>query len=130
MTGGLALERDGIPVDPPRSRRGRALLAWLALHPGMHARGQLAGRFWPDVLDTSARTSLRAALTELRAALGPDAGFLVATREAVGLDGDGLAVDVREFAERLGAGDPEGALAAVGGEIGRASCRERVYGLV
>ena len=67
LSGGLRLELDGAPLHRPRSRRGRGLLAWLALHPGPHARGQLAGRFWPDVLDASARTSLRAALTELRA---------------------------------------------------------------
>ncbi|MDX6620007.1 MAG: hypothetical protein QOK36_2393, partial [Gaiellales bacterium] len=70
LCGGLQLERDGELLDVPRSRRGRSLLAWLALHPGRHARGRLAGLFWPDVLETSARASLRAALTELRAALG------------------------------------------------------------
>ncbi len=116
LSGGLALSRDGHPVDLPRSRRGRALLAWLALHPGLHARGTLAARFWPDVLDTSARTSLRAALTELRNALGEDADVLLATREAVGLGRD-AAVDVRTFAARLAAGDPAGALAAVDGEL-------------
>ena len=62
-----------------------------------HARAQLAARFWPDVLDESARTSLRAALSELRRALGPAAGHLVATRETVALDGAGLAVDTRAF---------------------------------
>jgi tetratricopeptide (TPR) repeat protein len=46
------------------------------------------------VLDESARTSLRAALTELRQALGPEAARLVATRETVALDG--AWVDLRE----------------------------------
>ena len=82
------------------------LLAYLALHPGPHARARLAARFWPDVLDESARTSLRAALTELRRALGASAGHLVATRETVALDGDGLTVDTRAFEAALGAGDP------------------------
>ena len=54
------LEPDGDDAcAPPRSRRARALLAWLAAHPGAHARGELAARFWPDVLDESARASLR-----------------------------------------------------------------------
>jgi DNA-binding SARP family transcriptional activator len=43
----------------------RALLAWLALHPGMHPRSRVAGRLWPDVLGESARNSLRTALAAL-----------------------------------------------------------------
>jgi len=117
LAGGLGLELDGDQIAPPRSRRGRALLAWLALNPGMHPRGALAARFWPDVLDTSARTSLRAALTELRAALGAGAEHLVATREAVGLGGDGLWVDVREFERLLGEGRLDEAMDACAGEL-------------
>jgi len=115
LGGGLSLARDGVPVSLPRSRRGRALLAWLALHPGMHARGTLAGRFWPDVLEASARTSLRAALTELRGALGADALCLRTTREAVGLDG--CWIDVREFDRLRAAGDDAGAVAACDGVL-------------
>ena len=109
LTGGLALRADGDELAPPASRRARAVLAYLALHPGPHARAQLAARFWPDVLDESARTSLRAALTELRRALGPAADQLVAGRETVALEG---AVDTRAFAAALDAGDPAAALAA------------------
>ena len=60
------------PVVPPPGRRAWSLLGWLALHPGEHARGSVAARFWPDVLDSSARASLRSALWELRRALGDD----------------------------------------------------------
>jgi tetratricopeptide (TPR) repeat protein len=94
LAGSLRLESDGREVTPPRSRRARGLLAYLAAHPGPHARGQLAARFWPDVLDESARASLRAALTELRHALGTDAERLVATRETVSLED--VWVDVRD----------------------------------
>jgi hypothetical protein len=94
LAGGLALESDGREIPLPASRRARALLAYLAAYPGAHARAELAARFWPDVLDESARTSLRAALSELRRALGPEAERLVATRETVALDG--AWVDVRE----------------------------------
>jgi DNA-binding SARP family transcriptional activator len=35
----------------------------------MHARAELAASFWPDVLDESARASLRTAVHDLRRAL-------------------------------------------------------------
>src|SRR4051794_20841295 len=128
LAGGLQLERDGAVLAPPRSRRARALLAWLALRPGMHARGGLAGRFWPDVLEESARTSLRAALTELRAALGGSADVLVATREAVGLDGgDALWVDVRAFEALVAEGRADEAVAACAGELLAGMDEEWVY---
>src|SRR4051812_8746331 len=82
LVGAPAVEVDGRSMPLPPGRPG-ALLAWLALHPGMHARRELAGPFWPDVLDESARTSLRTALYELRRVVGAKA--LVATREQVGL---------------------------------------------
>ena len=109
LTGGLALLVNGDELAPPASRRARAVLAYLALHPGPHARAQLAARFWPDVLDESARTSLRAALTELRRALGPAADHLHAGRETVALE---AAVDTRAFEAALDAGDPAAALEA------------------
>ena len=114
LTGGLALRTNGAELAPPASRRARAVLAYLALHPGPHARAQLAARFWPDVLDESARTSLRAALTELRRALGPAADQLVAGRETVALEG---AVDTRAFTAALDAGDAAAALDASRGPI-------------
>ena len=97
LFGELGLERDGEELASPPGRRARALLAWLALNPGLHMRSELAPRFWPDVREESARGSLRAALTELRRALGPDAEeWLVATRDQVGLaDGANVCVDAR-----------------------------------
>jgi len=109
LGGGLRLEAAGVPLPAPASRRARGVLAYLALHPGPHSRAQLAARFWPDVLDESARTSLRAALSELRRALGPAADQLVATRDAVALEGD---IDTRRFDAALRRGDPAAALAA------------------
>jgi DNA-binding SARP family transcriptional activator len=109
---GLRLESDGAELAPPASRRARAILAYLALNPGPHPRGRLAAAFWPDVLDESARASLRAALSELRRALGPAADHVVATRDSVALDGEGLVVDARAFDAALGRGDAAGALEA------------------
>ena len=60
LLGELQAEIDGAAVAVPASRRAWALLGWLALHPGEHGRGAVAARFWPDVLDSSARASLRA----------------------------------------------------------------------
>jgi len=99
VLGELALERDGAPLAPPAGRRLRGLLGWLALHPGPHARGEVAGVLWPDVLDESARTSLRTALAELRRTLGDDA--LVGTRDTVALAPD-VWVDARTFDALIG----------------------------
>src|SRR4051794_622907 len=85
LLGGLGVEDGDGSLRTPPSRPARELLAWLALHPGMHPRLELASRFWPDVLESSARGSLRTALHDLRRFLG-DA--VVADREAVGLAGD------------------------------------------
>src|SRR6188472_2040516 len=104
VIGELELQRDGAPVAPPASRRARSLLGLLAVDRRPHARTDLAARFWPDVLDESARTSLRSALTAVRRAVGPDAErYLVATRERAGLSDD-VTTDAAEF-ERLFAAD-------------------------
>lgn len=115
--GGFRVEVDGEDRTSPAFDRATALLAWLALNPGLHARSAVASRFWPDVLDKSARASLRSALWSLRRQLGEKAnGALVATRERVGL-ADGVWVDVAE-ADRLEAdGRLEEALALGGGGL-------------
>src|SRR3954451_22349003 len=103
LFGGMAVEVDGEPVPPPDGGRARALLAWLALHPGMHSRAELAARFWPGVLDSSARASLRSAMWSLRRALGDAADtHLIATRDRVGLHD--VKVDVREIDDLAGRG--------------------------
>jgi DNA-binding SARP family transcriptional activator/tetratricopeptide (TPR) repeat protein len=114
VLGELALERDDEALAPPAGRRLRGLLGWLALHPGMHARSEVAGQLWPDVLEESARTSLRTALAELRRALGD--GLLVATRDAVGLAGD-VWVDARAFDALVAAERLDDALALVRGPV-------------
>lgn len=85
LFGVMRLEVDGVDVPLPSSRRARLLLAMLVVDPRPHSREALAARLWPGVLDESARASLRTALSKLRAALGPAAGFLHATRESVAL---------------------------------------------
>lgn len=117
LAGGLALRVDGGEIALPASKRARAVLAYLALNPGPQQRGWLAARFWPDVLDESARASLRVALTELRQALGPAAGSVLATRDTVALDGPDLIVDTRTFRRALDQGEPVRALEACSAPI-------------
>ena len=102
VLGGLAARIGGQDVALPADARARELLAWLALHPGRHPRAALAGRLRPDVLDESARKTLRDAVYELRRTLGPDA--IDATREAVGL-GRSVVVDLQQTATAAAAGD-------------------------
>ena len=117
LLGGLEVDAGVAGADVPVGRPPRLLLGWLAAFPGEHARADVAARLWPDVLDSSARASLRTALSELRGALGPAAMHLRATRETVGLGGQGLGVDLSAFSELIGAGRREDALALCRGEV-------------
>ena len=116
LLGGLRLEAGGCAIDPPPGTPARALLAWLALHPGMHTRSRVAAALWPDVLDESARLSLRTALFALRDALGQEAEAVKATREQIGLAPD-VSVDVRELDELMAAGRLEQAIELHRGDL-------------
>ncbi len=117
LLGGLSVTDDDVTLAAPRGRCA-GLLAWLALHPGMQPRGRVAARLWPDVMDESARRSLRTALGDLRSTLGRDvAGHLLGTRDEIGLGPD-VRVDVRDFADAVVAGRLQEALAiAAAGEL-------------
>ena len=118
LFGAFALESDGVALPMPERRRACSLLGWLALHQGMHPRSEVAGRFWPDVLDSSARKSLRTELVAVRRALGAAGdGVLVATRDTVGLVGDGVCVDAREFERLVREGRLEEAVDLCDGEL-------------
>jgi DNA-binding SARP family transcriptional activator len=118
LLGELSVESGGKPVELTGSWRTRSLLAWLALNPGGHRRGDLAARFWPDVLDSSARASLRNGLWALRRALGEEAGALAADRERVELLGaPAVWTDAAAFAAHLEAGELDAALALCRGEL-------------
>ena len=92
LLGSLELEVDGRGAPIPQGRPARTLLAWLALHPGTHLRAAVAAALWPNVLDASARASLRTALSAVRRSAG--GASLIATRGRVGL-ADDVWVDVR-----------------------------------
>ncbi len=113
------MDLNGEEISSPSSRAARLLLAMLALTRRPQPRETLAARLWPDVLDESARVSLRTALVRLRAALGPEADrFLEVTRDTIALAGpDRVWTDIGEIEHRLEAGDVEAALALYGGEL-------------
>lgn len=119
VLGDLTIEVDGRTFEPPSSRRARALLGWLAVDRRMHPRSTLAARFWPDVLDESARTSLRSALSALRRALGPGSEqYVIAGRDEVGLADDSLVwTDLAEFERCVAEGRLDDALALSRGEL-------------
>ncbi len=114
LLGALEVERNGTAISASPSQRPWALFTYLALASHPVPRAELANRFWPDVLDQSARASVRSALWALRRQLG-DA--LVVEGERVGLsDPQGIWVDVREF-DRLAEVDPDAALELCRGEL-------------
>src|ERR671922_261685 len=118
LVGDLALCIDERGLEPIASRRARSLLAWLAYHPGLHGRARVASVFWPDVLDSSARGSLRTTLAMLRQALGDAADVIVAERDRLGIeDSPEVWIDLREI-DRLTEADRQGeALLLADGEL-------------
>jgi len=82
-----------------RSRKARALIAYLAMKPdGRASREELATLFWGDTTDAQARHSLRQCVMSLRQDLHLVAADLIdADRDMVELRMDALAVDAREL---------------------------------
>ena len=118
VLGGLAVDVDGVACPAPETARGRALLAWCALHPGAHPRAGLAAALRPDVLDRSARATLRQAIWSVRQALGDAADdVLVAERDRFGLRARDLWVDLLELRSLAAEGHVEDALALAAGDV-------------
>ena len=94
-----------VDADPPlelriSSRKGQALLAYLAMHPDRSAsREHLAALFWGERRDDQARHNLRQCLVTLRRdLLKGDADILVVDANTVGLQAERVSVDADEFA--------------------------------
>jgi class 3 adenylate cyclase/DNA-binding SARP family transcriptional activator/tetratricopeptide (TPR) repeat protein len=119
VLGELALEVGGRQSEGIASHRARSLLGWLAVHPGLHPRGRVAGEFWPEVLEDSARSSLRTTLATLRRELGNSAADVVtATRERVGIKpGPEAWIDLQAFERLVSQGELERAAALCRGDL-------------
>jgi predicted ATPase/DNA-binding SARP family transcriptional activator len=90
LLGSFQVTLDGEPVTAFESDKVRALLAYLTVETGQpHRREKLAGLFWPDLPEPSARNNLRVALANLRKVLGDAAAtppFLRVTRQTIQLN--------------------------------------------
>ena len=119
LLGKLALEADGAEVDlASLSRKARLLLAVLAIERRVHGRSELAGRLWPDVREDSARVSLRTALSQVRAGLGPAAtSVLVGGRDGGVSLAEAVRTDLDEVVRLLDAGHAGAALERCAGEL-------------
>src|SRR5260221_11140250 len=91
-----------------RSRKSRALLAYLAMKPdGRAGREELATLLWGDTPDAQARHSLRQCLMSLRQDLHVAPDLFDMGRETIGLRTQTLAVDARELLSVAAATDPD-----------------------
>jgi DNA-binding SARP family transcriptional activator/Tfp pilus assembly protein PilF len=98
LLGAPRIEHDGEPIEVD-TRKAVALVAYLAVTRGRHARDALAGLLWPEYNQTRARAALRRTLSALGRARAE--GWLEVDRESVDLDRSKLWVDVDRFRDLL-----------------------------
>ncbi|MFQ5854542.1 MAG: tetratricopeptide repeat protein [Anaerolineae bacterium] len=105
LLGPYHITLDGEPVTEFRSDKVRALLAYLAMEAdGPHRRDALAGLFWPDVPDRTARKNLRLTLHRLRDALDDletESAYFRVTRETIQVRPAAIWVDAVAFADLI-----------------------------
>src|SRR5262249_53192576 len=101
VLGPVAVTRRGIPVPLPRSRKVRALLAYLALSRGPVSRSRLCDLLWDVPNDP--RGELRWCLSKLRGVLDDEGRRRVVTGgpDQIELDLSDCAVDAVELARAL-----------------------------
>ena len=73
MLGPLAIERAGVPLELPASRKTCGLLAYLALTPRPVSRGRLCELLWDEAANDP-KGELRWCLSKLRSLLGDSGG--------------------------------------------------------
>lgn len=123
LLGPLTVCRDDAPVELPRSRKVRALIAYLALEPREVTRSHLCELLWDSPSDP--RGELRWCLSRVRSVLDESRrGRIEARGDAVALSLDDCRVDVVDIARALekGVGKLEleelrNVLALFGGEL-------------
>ena len=107
--GGREVMRDGVSVHL-ESAKTEALLAWLVLNPGRHARGKLTALLWPELPEERAQAGLRRALWDLKRKLAPreDPFLLRVSRSDVEADAAvPFDLDVRRLVEPARAGETD-----------------------
>jgi DNA-binding SARP family transcriptional activator len=119
VLGRLELEVEGKPHALPEGGPAKALLAWLALHPGIHHREHIAERLWPGGLRKAQRDSLKTALGKIRRTLPPSVceTSMTVTRHQLGLDPEHVRTDIDELATHMSEERLDDALALVRGEL-------------
>lgn len=106
--GKLTLTDEGGRDFAPQGSKARGVIALLAVAPGhTRTRAWLQQRLWSDRAAEQAAGSLRAALSEIRRALGLRRQLLIASRHAVTLDPAGFKVVYETSADMRHAGTVE-----------------------
>jgi predicted ATPase/DNA-binding SARP family transcriptional activator len=112
LLGSFQVTLDGEPVTGFESDKVRALLAYLAIETGQpHRREKLAGLFWPELPERSARNNLRVSLANLRKVTRDHARardreavppFILVTRQTIQLNPEAdIWLDVSALTKRL-----------------------------
>lgn len=99
LFGPMEVRIGGEPLPALRTRKGLYVLALLALRHGRSVdRAWVAESLWPESGPAEALANLRRTLTDLRRALGPQAGRIEApTQNTLRFDAEGADVDVITF---------------------------------
>lgn len=95
----VLVRRGGEEIPLPKSRKARALVAYLLFETGPASRERLCELFWDRAADP--RGGLRWALTRIRKALGPDQGWLTTDRLTVRLEAPPQSVTLTAQGDRL-----------------------------
>lgn len=100
LLGELRVRAMGQEIGLPASRKARALLAFLVATGRPHRRERLCELFWD--LPDDPKAALRWALSKLRRAVDtPDRLRIIADRERVQFDAEGIGVDILDIHARL-----------------------------
>jgi predicted ATPase/DNA-binding SARP family transcriptional activator len=104
LFGDLSIQQDSVPLLALKSKKGQALLCYLAVTGQTYTRSTLAGLFWPEMPETNALLNLRKALHLHKQHLAP---FLLISRHTIAFNRAAPAwLDVTEF-EATTAGQPD-----------------------
>ena len=103
--GGLSVEHKGEGIDLPRSRKTRALLAYLALSPRPRRRSALCTMFWERPDDP--KGALRWSLSKIRPVMkSGDESLVVADGDFIRIETAGVGVDARDLLSAAANPDP------------------------